>query len=331
MGASVGVLGRGKMGLYQPLNDLLPDSVFASVSQNMLLANTDEEGNIYGIPFMGAGYMMLYNLNLLKDAGADPNNLPTTWEEFIDVCSKLKSAGIVPIAFANKEGIMNEQWGIGLVSTYFDNVKDQEAFWYNGKFVGNADYNDLLEKYKYLYQQGYFDPEGATGAFVTDFFAKFLSGKVAIIWVWTGMQGDLEGNEIVGYEDVGVALLPDFGGGELAKHMQTDANCFAISNWTPYAKEAAKAIEYLLSEKWQKEYLKFGEIPEVDVDSTGFELTSIQEWLLEQKRKGTTPGSYGMLIGTQYDTIIRNCTYYLNDEMNYDQFALELEEASTLE
>ena len=37
----------------------------------------------------------MYNKTLFQQAGID--SAPKTWEEFLDVCAKLKEAGIVPL------------------------------------------------------------------------------------------------------------------------------------------------------------------------------------------------------------------------------------------
>jgi ABC-type glycerol-3-phosphate transport system substrate-binding protein len=60
-----------------------------------------KEGNNYGVPagVYGApieimNIQMLYNKNLFKKAGLNPDRPPKTWEEFMDDIEKLKSVGI---------------------------------------------------------------------------------------------------------------------------------------------------------------------------------------------------------------------------------------------
>ncbi len=49
---------------------------------------------IYGVPIDVTNIQMLYNKDLFKKAGLDPQRPPYTWEEFIRAGEKLKSAGI---------------------------------------------------------------------------------------------------------------------------------------------------------------------------------------------------------------------------------------------
>ncbi|MFH1691538.1 MAG: extracellular solute-binding protein [Candidatus Omnitrophota bacterium] len=69
--------------------------------EKALAVNEFEEGNsfdvpagIYGAPIDVMNIQMLYNKNLFKKAGLDPDRAPVSWEEFVVDCEKLKAAGI---------------------------------------------------------------------------------------------------------------------------------------------------------------------------------------------------------------------------------------------
>ncbi len=49
---------------------------------------------IYGVPIDVMNIQMVYNKNLFKKAGLDPDKAPLTWEEFVAACEKLNAAGI---------------------------------------------------------------------------------------------------------------------------------------------------------------------------------------------------------------------------------------------
>ena len=49
---------------------------------------------IYGVPMDVMNIQMVYNKNLFKKAGLDPDKPPLTWTEFVDDCQKLNAAGI---------------------------------------------------------------------------------------------------------------------------------------------------------------------------------------------------------------------------------------------
>lgn len=69
--------------------------------EEALAVNEFKEGNsfdvgpgIYGAPIDVMNIQMLYNKNLFKKAGLDPELAPLTWEDFVADCEKLKAAGI---------------------------------------------------------------------------------------------------------------------------------------------------------------------------------------------------------------------------------------------
>ncbi len=50
-------------------------------------------GKVYALPFAISLPISYYNLDLVKKAGGDPNNLPNTWEEVIALAKKIKALG----------------------------------------------------------------------------------------------------------------------------------------------------------------------------------------------------------------------------------------------
>ena len=52
------------------------------------------EPGIYGVPFDMMNIQMLYNKDLFKKAGLDPEQPPKNWKEFLEAGSKLHAAGI---------------------------------------------------------------------------------------------------------------------------------------------------------------------------------------------------------------------------------------------
>jgi len=51
------------------------------------------QGKVYALPFAISLPISYYNIDLVKKAGGDPNNLPTTWPQVIDLAKKIKATG----------------------------------------------------------------------------------------------------------------------------------------------------------------------------------------------------------------------------------------------
>ncbi|MBS0520897.1 MAG: ABC transporter substrate-binding protein [Proteobacteria bacterium] len=52
-----------------------------------------QNGKVYALPFAISLPIGYYNLDLVRKAGGDPNKLPTTWEEVIELAKKIKALG----------------------------------------------------------------------------------------------------------------------------------------------------------------------------------------------------------------------------------------------
>ncbi|GAB77971.1 carbohydrate ABC transporter substrate-binding protein, CUT1 family [Austwickia chelonae] len=131
----------------------------------------------YALPFaVGGARVMFYNKDLLAKADAQP---PTTWEEFLAVCEKLKNAGVTPFVGAwgdPSRGTLNAQffpflWQAGGelfnaegTATRFDSPEAIRA----ATFI-----NDLKTK-------GYL-PAEATGTTPDTAHKEFHTGKAAFM------------------------------------------------------------------------------------------------------------------------------------------------------
>ncbi|MDI9591302.1 MAG: substrate-binding domain-containing protein [Acidobacteriota bacterium] len=54
----------------------------------------------FGVPYMANAAGVLYNRQMFREHGWD---IPTTWQEFIDLCETIRAAGILPLYFGFKD------------------------------------------------------------------------------------------------------------------------------------------------------------------------------------------------------------------------------------
>lgn len=81
-----------------PLNDLSFAKYF---SKSILNVITTDEGNIVTLPLNTESTGIIYNKDILKEAGWD--RVPRTWDEFLEVCEAVKQLGIIPVYIAGKD------------------------------------------------------------------------------------------------------------------------------------------------------------------------------------------------------------------------------------
>ncbi|MFC1807995.1 ABC transporter substrate-binding protein [Candidatus Omnitrophota bacterium] len=96
------------------------------LSTNEFLPGNDlkVEPGIYGVPLDVMNIQMLYNKDLFKKAGLDPDNPPRSWEDFLEAGKNLKVAGI--------QGLVSgwgEVWMIDcFMSNYAYNIMGEKKF-----------------------------------------------------------------------------------------------------------------------------------------------------------------------------------------------------------
>lgn len=118
-----------------------------SLIESQIAQYTNKDGMVYGIPFRLDCKLFFYNTEIFEQ-----NNLevPTTWDELIQVCETLKAAGITPIAFGNQEPWSASHY-IGTLNQIFvpDEVREKDYDPTSGEFT-DPGYVEALEHYQAL-------------------------------------------------------------------------------------------------------------------------------------------------------------------------------------
>jgi N-acetylglucosamine transport system substrate-binding protein len=145
------------------------------------------DGNMYGLPRGLVIYGLYYNKKLFQENGWNDN--PSHWEEFMETCAKIKSAGMYPMVMAGKfpfyfdfawNAIPYEIGGL----EYRDFVHSNRPDIYISK-----PYLTQLERMEEFAQKGYFHP-GTVSFDHTQSQMEFLQGEAALIpnGTWIGNE-----------------------------------------------------------------------------------------------------------------------------------------------
>lgn len=136
------------------------DDVFEANNLNTLFSEAVNQGCTYDgkkyfLPLTQHYVPFFYNKAVFEKVGVTP---PKTWEEFLEVCAKLKAAGIVPIALGSRERWPAQFWlDYPLLRTAGPE--------YRAKLMaGEASYTDpevvkAFELWKDLLDKGYFNED----------------------------------------------------------------------------------------------------------------------------------------------------------------------------
>ena len=134
------------------------------------------DGAIYGLSTSSwaAGYA--YNEDLLAEVGYDA--IPETWDEFLEMCAKLKDAGITPFLESVDQMPTTVSSWVGAKNATMDPSLDDLIF--SGESTFAEQWTDALTEYNRVFTEGIMskDVVGLDGDMVRD---EFANGRVAII------------------------------------------------------------------------------------------------------------------------------------------------------
>lgn len=227
-------------GFVEPISDL---EGLSQYSEEFLAASRGADGEQYGVPLNISSTQFFYNKKIFADQGIE---VPTTWDEFLDVNEKLLEAGVTPIAMGTKEGwllsLTHGIVGAGVVdgNTFADKLIKGETDFTDTAFVESIEVMNDLKKYF---------PANSEGLGMDDIRTLFAMEQAAMFplgsWeipVINDLNGDL---------DYGYFAMPSKEGNQTVTSWVDGS--FAI-NANSKNKEAAKEFLQFLTTK------EFGEL-----------------------------------------------------------------------
>ncbi len=146
-----------------------------SLMQSQMVEYTTDDGMIYGVPFRLDAKLFFYNKDIFEEQGLE---IPTTWDELIDVCEKLQAAGITPIAEGNQD-----QWPachyVGTLNQMCvaDDVRAKDYNAATGEFT-DPGYVQALDYYQQLVPYMNIGVNGQTHDMARLNFTQGLSGML---------------------------------------------------------------------------------------------------------------------------------------------------------
>lgn len=222
----------------------------ADLQQGHIEAGT-VDGAEYTLPFITDVSVMVWNKNLYKEAGLDPEQGPKSIDQFVEQAKK--------VAALNKDGVAGSylagQSGGALVFDLFPSV------WADGESVMNKDGSEatldndsmkgVLDAYKELANTtnglgaGSKEETGATWT------APFANGKIGVMPYPNTSTTALFDAEKVGGFEVGVAPIPGTKEGKTSTFLGGDA--MGISKDSKHVAQAWNFLYWLMQSDAQKE------------------------------------------------------------------------------
>ncbi len=225
------------------MSSLLPKSDIAH------WVNTNEntyKGKVWAMPLYLIGVPLVWNKQLFKKAGLNPNVAPKTWSQFLADCKVLKAHGITPFGMGNQDGY----FGAWMFAIYMKQQLNSLSQVTRGiANTGNAQ-SAFENKLKTLYSM--------MQTLVKDGYINSNVASLNLNQGWqlspekkAAMSFTTDGNVLswaksVGEANIGVARPPIWGHGSLANTYDvTQSSDEFITSWSPNKKAAATFLNWL--------------------------------------------------------------------------------------
>lgn len=274
-------------GLFASLDDLLGNGL----GDQFVAGTTDAfqvDGSTYGVPLEFNIAPIYYNKEIFANHNLE---VPTTYDEFLNVVQTLVDNGVTPIALGNKDRWTGSLWYMYLA----DRIAGQEVF--SNALAGKDTYmqDSLLQaagEVQNLVNLNAFN-KGFNGLSNDEGKADFYNEAAAMYLMGTWELANFTANEEIPQEfkdKVGFFKFPVVSGGK------GDANSWVggpgvglfVAENSPVKEQAKQFVAYFV-EKWgEKAVTDAGVIPATKVDTSSVELADLYVELFNEMNNATS-------------------------------------------
>jgi len=230
-------------GLLAPLNDMVDKDGLRGLYQDGLLDYYSFDGNVYAVPDGNNIEVVFYNKEIFEKAGI--KEIPTTFDELLEVVKTLKAQGITPIAIGEKDSWTGSFLFMNVLLRtngpgFLQDVMDGKKTFNDPAFI------EAVDAFQELVQAGAF-PDGATSIDYNAGGNIFRTGQSAMYIMGTWETGAIDASSVAG--KVGAFQFPTVNGkGDLNEYMLAPGSAFAVSANSEHLQETKDFLHYFSTE-----------------------------------------------------------------------------------
>ncbi len=288
------------------------------------ISSLSVDGGLYYVPNQAYVVSWYYSKSVFQNAGI--SEAPQTWAEFLDVCEKLKTAGVAPIT-------VDDVYMDILMGGYLGLLKGEE--WVSelmqdktGEMWKDPAVTQFAEAFEELYTNDYFSANVAGN--------KYPAGQQELALEQAGMNlnGSWLPNELVG------TTGPDFEWGQFTfptiPNQEEDStvivfgsNGYAVNKNSENADAAFELITYIVSKEAQADFADRALAMPVTVDTTWPEAIADVKPIFEGATGSFQWGS-GIWDGGDFSSIVLNeFVLLISGGVTAEEFVTNMEAAAT--
>lgn len=240
----------------------LQDELSPETTENLrfLDSTVSPDNNLYVAPAGAYAYYLLYNQQMLTDAGLDPEAAFSSWDSLLSTCQTLSDAGVVPFASGWSDGYELE----GYMYIFMTQLLDQQGF---EEFVsGDLPLTDerFQEGMNYIVamnEAGCFSEESLGMTMYNDAFDEVIAGEAVAFPAGGGDTAvDAEANN--GEGSMVAAPFPQVSGSQYEVISDSGPNQgWSVTNWASDTEMAVALVEHIVSAESQMLLYENTELP----------------------------------------------------------------------
>ncbi len=225
-------------GYAQPVNGLVSDDVIKASSPTLL---SNYGGNIYRVGWYPIPMVWYYNRDLFDKAGLDGDTPPATWDNLLDACDKLMSAGIAPIGGGIQDGYWGE-WYLGhALPQNLDTTGEALDLFIGNRSFREPRYHEHWSRLQELRDMGFLNKDMASLELYPG-IDLIVAGELAMgLSIGTRLPADSKATD----GRIGCMVMPVYGTGAMAGIPILDVQGIGISTDSEAPEAAAAFLEYL--------------------------------------------------------------------------------------
>lgn len=177
----------GKVVSIDEIRAEYPD--YASNMKDELMGASPVDGKNYSVPVNGYWEGLYVNKEVCEKANVEIPGPDTTWNEFMEICQKIKDAGFTPIAAAL--GDVPHYWFEFAILNH-QKAADHATLPTSADDAAGTAWVEGINDIKDLYEKGFF-PENTLSGKDDETFQMFIDGKAAFLLDGSWKTGGIEG------------------------------------------------------------------------------------------------------------------------------------------
>ncbi|WP_026491875.1 ABC transporter substrate-binding protein [Butyrivibrio sp. XPD2002] len=286
-------------GLIRDLSDQpFVDALLDSSKQSVTIDN-----GIYGIPLDQMANVVFYNKDIFEAQGL---SVPTTYEEFIDTCEKLKAAGITPCAAGYQDNIsFGANWYTIFYGTkYLNHPTSSKDLMEGASLADFPEYAQALEQWRTIMNNYQNDDRKQVDTATAE--QMFANGETAMIIIGTwGLGAIMDYNPDGNFG--GFAYPSESNAADVSVPVAID-DCWMVAKDSANEENALLFLEYATTKEanatWCGDCSQLSALKDVECDTLPPAAIDIANEIAN--KPGSAWASIATFVG-QFDTAYANC------------------------